>query len=170
MALVWRAYRFSCQPGVVFGKHRPRPWLSALPDTICCLSVIISFRYCAHGSGPPLTPLCCRCPLSAALPDTREPILDSRNKSSLVCLIPTEDKNNTNSNKKHLVSAYYYSFNCVGPSIPGHDKRHAISYSWRDLVTHVDKIPTCPLLLYQVQEWCLPASHNEGGRQKPRCC
>lgn len=73
----------------------------------------------------------------------------------------------------------------VGSSIPGHDKGYAITYSWKDSMTRVDKCistlslasklmpPVDPeqayrsgkqkaenlpasLLLCQVQEWCLP--------------
>ena len=97
--------RISCLSGVVFGKHRPWLWLAALPDTICCLSVI-NYRYCVHGIRPSPTTLHCRYPMMARLLDTREPILGSRNKSLLVCLIPAEDKDNTDSNKKHLVSVW----------------------------------------------------------------
>ena len=39
-------------------------------------------------------------------PWQREPTLGSRNKSLLVCLIRAEDKDNTDSNKKHLVSVW----------------------------------------------------------------
>lgn len=108
VALVWRGCPVANQPGVVFGNHRPWAWLSDLPATMCCSSVIITFRYCACSSGwaSSYHPCC-----SSSAPPRWYQERASRNKSILECLIPTDDKNNINSNNKYLVSAYYYSFN-----------------------------------------------------------
>lgn len=97
------------QPQVVFENHGTCPWLPGSPNTICCSSVIIISRYCACLAGPSPTTLHCSCPPPW---HQKRAHLDSRNKSILVCVIPTNDKNNINSNNKYLVSGCHYSFNC----------------------------------------------------------
>lgn len=107
LTLVWKSSGsiVAHRPGVVFGSNWPWPQPSDHPDTICCSSVIIIFRCCAHLAGPPPTTLHCSCPTSASPPCWHQK-RESRNKSILVCLIPTDNKNNINSNDKYLVIAY----------------------------------------------------------------